>query len=883
MLLLHIIDLFTRYSAGCIIKTKASTVFVDSFLKYWISRFGSPKRLFSDNGGEFENEDVKQMGAALNIEVMTTAAYSPWNNGICERQNLTLSEIIQKVRTDRNCSWDTALQWALNAKNSLSNVHGYSAHQLVFGNNPNLPSVLVDELPALEGSTTSKVVGEHVSALYSARKAYTEAECSERIRRALRKQVRTSREEIYCLGDRVFYKRPDGKEWRGPGKVIGQDGVIVFVRHGGQVIKVHVCRLKKAHGEDQDCQPDVERTLDKSAENNKKEDRTESQKNVEEEDSDSEKEAQEDHQETVERQGDDRPQAIVAVKPGMRIAFKLDHNDERYTADVLGRAGKATGKHKNWYNIEYLSPEDVQQTKQSIDVTKVLDLETIPMNEDQTEEDEVMVINNVSFDDAKQAELESWKTHGVYSEVSDEGQKTVSTRWVCTLKEKEGKVVPKARLVARGFEEQKLDIEKDSPTCSTESLKMVLAVIAEKEWQPHSIDVKTAFLQGDTMEREVYLKPPKEAGRYGKVWRLNKCVYGLSDASLKWYHRVRKFFLQTKGKVSKVDPAVFFWHDDQGHPLGILACHVDDFLWGGTTEFENSIIKKTREEFVIGREESGMFKFVGIEVVKVGKSIFMTQDQYASEVNIMNIEKERSLDKEEPVTEKERSEMRSKVGQILWVARQTRPDVIFDASSLASRIKDAKVKDLLEANKVIKRIKTEKVKLKFQHLTGEKVLIVYTDASLGNMDLGGSQGGYFICLRGESGDITPLCWNSKRIRRVVRSTLAAEANALADGVDMAIFLASLYSELNTGNVNPGLLPTICRTDCRSLHDALLSNKDVGEKRLRIEVNGIKELLTDGQIKRVEWVSAEAQLADCLTKKGASCFKLMATLEKGHLV
>ena len=92
------------------------------------------------------------------------------------------------------------------AKNMLSNVHGYSAYQLVFGKNPNLPSALTDKLPALSGTTTSKMFGEHISALYRARKAFTETECSERLRRALRKQTRTSREEIQKWGQGILQK-----------------------------------------------------------------------------------------------------------------------------------------------------------------------------------------------------------------------------------------------------------------------------------------------------------------------------------------------------------------------------------------------------------------------------------------------------------------------------------------------------------------------------------------------------------------------------------------------------------------------------------------------------------------------------------------------------
>ncbi|KAK6178630.1 hypothetical protein SNE40_011161 [Patella caerulea] len=172
-MVLHIIDEFSRFSAGGILTNKRPSTFIQLFIKLWIGIHGAPRKLFSDNGGEFNNEAVRDMCENFNIEVLTTAGYSPWSNGLLERHNFTLTEILNKIREDNSCNWDTALSWALMAKNSLVNIHGYSSYQLVYGKNPNLPSILTDKAPALEGSTTSNLVGEHIKALHSARKAFT--------------------------------------------------------------------------------------------------------------------------------------------------------------------------------------------------------------------------------------------------------------------------------------------------------------------------------------------------------------------------------------------------------------------------------------------------------------------------------------------------------------------------------------------------------------------------------------------------------------------------------------------------------------------------------------------------------------------------------------
>ena len=106
-----------------------------------------------------------------------------------------------------------------------------------------MPSAFGDKLPALEGQTTSTIAASHINAMYAAREDFVKIERSERIRRALHKNTRNN-DVLYKSGDnKVYYKRPDGKEWKGPGVVIGVEGVVVFVRHGGSLVRVHRCRL----------------------------------------------------------------------------------------------------------------------------------------------------------------------------------------------------------------------------------------------------------------------------------------------------------------------------------------------------------------------------------------------------------------------------------------------------------------------------------------------------------------------------------------------------------------------------------------------------------------------------------------------------------------
>ena len=58
---LHMINEFSTFSSTCIVYDKKPETFIEMFIKHWISFYGAPKRLVSDNGGEFNNESVRDI------------------------------------------------------------------------------------------------------------------------------------------------------------------------------------------------------------------------------------------------------------------------------------------------------------------------------------------------------------------------------------------------------------------------------------------------------------------------------------------------------------------------------------------------------------------------------------------------------------------------------------------------------------------------------------------------------------------------------------------------------------------------------------------------------------------------------------------------------
>ena len=89
------------------------------------------------------------------------------------------------------------------------------------------------------------LVRENLNALHKARQNFVKSESSERIKRALRHNVRTYSEMEYCPGEKVYYKCKNCKGWRGPAKVLGKEANFVLIRQGASYYRCHPCQLMK--------------------------------------------------------------------------------------------------------------------------------------------------------------------------------------------------------------------------------------------------------------------------------------------------------------------------------------------------------------------------------------------------------------------------------------------------------------------------------------------------------------------------------------------------------------------------------------------------------------------------------------------------------------
>ena len=218
--ILHIIDMWSRYTVSVFVNRKKPSDVIDALMERWISVFETMGSIMTDNGGELSSDEMREVASFLNVRFFTIAADSPFQNGLFERAlSVTDMMLPQLMEENKKTESQALLSWANMARNSLQMWNDFSSHQLVIGKNPNLPGIMSDKLPALVGTTSSEIFAQHLNALHEARRAYIQTEANKRFRRALRTKVRAA-EQIYQNGDTVFYKREGKERWLGPASVV---------------------------------------------------------------------------------------------------------------------------------------------------------------------------------------------------------------------------------------------------------------------------------------------------------------------------------------------------------------------------------------------------------------------------------------------------------------------------------------------------------------------------------------------------------------------------------------------------------------------------------------------------------------------------------------
>lgn len=133
-------DYATRYVITRAIPTSCATDVADFLLHDVILHHGAPRQLLTDRGRCFLSRVVDEILRSCSVRHKFTTAYHPQTNGLTERLNRTLTDMLAMYVSDDHRDWDISLPFVTFAYNSSRHdTAGYSPFYLLFGRDPLLP------------------------------------------------------------------------------------------------------------------------------------------------------------------------------------------------------------------------------------------------------------------------------------------------------------------------------------------------------------------------------------------------------------------------------------------------------------------------------------------------------------------------------------------------------------------------------------------------------------------------------------------------------------------------------------------------------------------------------------------------------------------------
>lgn len=295
----------------------------------------------------------------------------------------------------------------------------------------------------------------------------------------------------------------------------------------------------------------------------------------------------------------------------------------------------------------------------------------------------------------------------------------------------------KARLVAKGFTQElgQNYLETFSPVIAMDLIRFLLSMCAINGWYINQMDAKNAFLNGN-LKYEIYFQPPDGCGQNdGKIWKLNKALYGLKNAPLIFYQTLSSVLYKSGIRSSSLDPYILF-----NKKLNIyIAIYVDDLLILGDSIDNIERTKKLLSE-IFEMNDLGTPKiFLGMTIKRFSKnhiklSIENTIEKLEKDYDIRvkqrtiqsPLQKEfNSEDENSPLLEnQEHSLYRQIIGSLLFISNTVRLDISYPVNLLSRYLVSPRKCHLNTAYKIIHYI--IQTKRKELHYTNENQLSIST-------------------------------------------------------------------------------------------------------------------------------------------------------------
>ncbi|GAU31823.1 hypothetical protein TSUD_58240 [Trifolium subterraneum] len=416
--------------------------------------------------------------------------------------------------------------------------------------------------------------------------------------------------------------------------------------------------------------------------------------------------------------------------------------------------------------------------------------------------------------DAMNSELEALYRNSTWNIIDAPADiKPIGSKWVFKVKHKaDGSIERyKARLVAKGYNQiEGLDFfDTFSPVAKLTTVRTLLALASHHHWHLHQLDVNNAFLHGDLHE-DVYMQVPEGVlAKPNQVCKLRKSLYGLKQASRKWYEKLSTLLVQEAGS--------------------------------STAEIERIKIILDRQ-FKI--KDLGSLKyFLGLEVAQSSQGITISQRKYCldllEDTGLLGskpvstpLDPSLKLHQDNGAPFEDITQYRRLIGRLLYLTT-TRPDISLATQQLSQFLQAPTVTHYNAACRILRYLKQE--------------------PGLGLMFPRDSE----LQLLGSS----LISWKAKKQETIARSSSEAEYRALASATCELQWLLYLLQDLNVECSRP---PVLYCDSQSAIHIA--SNPVFHErtKHLEIDCHLIREKLQKGILKLLP-ISTNEQVADFLTK------------------
>lgn len=277
--ILVVSDYFTRWPEAYATENHKAPTVASKLVNEWVSRFGVMQHLHSDQGRDFESKIFQTMTEMLGVDKTRTTPYHPESNGLVERINRTLKDMLSKFVNENQDDWDLCLPQVLlayrTAKHSSTDV---TPHRMLFGREARLPvDLIVGDGP---GTNHHQSVPEFVQVMKTRfQQAHNFAREKTGVASRRYKDYYDARAagNPYKVGDRVWRQVPAIKKglsrklarpWQGPYIIIKKISDVVYrlQKEGGrrQRVVVHFNSLKHCLAPKEDQSPTKQPTSNRS-------------------------------------------------------------------------------------------------------------------------------------------------------------------------------------------------------------------------------------------------------------------------------------------------------------------------------------------------------------------------------------------------------------------------------------------------------------------------------------------------------------------------------------------------------------------------------------------------------------------------------------------